>query len=279
MVNIIRRLHQLSNTESMPVLFVGHGSPMNAIEENEFVAEFRKVREKLPRPKAILCISAHWETQGTRVTAMEQPRTIHDFRGFPPELYELSYPAPGSPELANEVKKNITESDVIFDNQWGLDHGCWSVVKHFYPEADIPVVQLSLDYRKTPLEHYQLARELMALRNKGVLIIGSGNMVHNLGLVAWDKLKVPGFGYDWALEADKIMKQMIIEGDYKSLANYKVLGKAFELSIPTPEHFLPLIYSLALRQNSDEVSFFNDKVIGGSLTMTSVMIGRMRVTV
>lgn len=279
MVNIINRLHQLSNTESMPVLFVGHGSPMNAIEENEFVAEFRRIREKLPRPKAILCISAHWETQGTRVTAMEQPRTIHDFRGFPPELYELSYPAPGSPELANEVKKNITESDVIFDNQWGLDHGCWSVVKHFYPEADIPVVQLSLDYRKNPLEHYQLARELMALRNKGVLIIGSGNMVHNLGLVAWDKLKVPGFGYDWALEANQIMKQMIIEGDYKSLANYKVLGKAFELSIPTPEHFLPLFYSLALRQNSDEVSFFNDKAIGGSLTMTSVMIGRMRVTV
>ncbi len=279
MVNIINRLHQLSNTESMPVLFVGHGSPMNAIEENEFVAEFRRVGEKLPKPKAILCISAHWETQGTRVTAMEQPKTIHDFRGFPPELYELSYPAPGSPELANEVKKNITGSDVIFDNQWGLDHGCWSVVKHFYPEADIPVVQLSLDYRKTPLEHYQLARELTFLRNKGVLIIGSGNMVHNLGLVAWDKLKVPGFGYDWALEANQIMKQMIMEGDYKSLANYKVLGKAFELSIPTPEHFLPLIYSLALRQNSDEVSFFNDKAIGGSLTMTSVMMDRMRVTV
>lgn len=279
MVNIINRLHQLSNTESMPVLFVGHGSPMNAIEENEFVAEFRRVCEKLPKPKAILCISAHWETQGTRVTAMEQPRTIHDFRGFPPELYELSYPAPGSPDLANEVKKNITESDVIFENQWGLDHGCWSVVKHFYPEADIPVVQLSLDYRKTPLEHYQLARELSSLRNKGVLIIGSGNMVHNLGLVAWDKLKIPGFGYDWALEANQIMKQMIIEGDHHSLTNYKALGKAFELSIPTPEHFLPLIYTLALRQNSDDVSFFNDKAIGGSLTMTSVMIDRMRVTV
>jgi 4,5-DOPA dioxygenase extradiol len=260
------------STDKMPVLFLGHGSPMNAIEENEFVAGFRKTSAKLPSPTAILCVSAHWETKGTFVTAMENPKTIHDFGGFPKALFDVQYPAPGSPELAEETKKIIQKTEIGLDHHWGLDHGAWSVIKHLYPKADVPVIQLSLDYTKPPQYHYALAKELAALRRKGVLIVGSGNMVHNLRMVAWDKLNVSGFGFDWALEASEKMKQMILDGNHSELTNYNNQGKAFQLAVPTPEHFLPLIYTLALQDKNDAVSLFNDKAIAGSLTMTSVLI-------
>ena len=208
---------------------------MNAIEENEFVLGFRKISGEIDKPKAILCISAHWETHGTRFTAMEKPRTIHDFGGFPKALFDVQYPAPGNPELANELKTNIQYSETELDYQWGLDHGAWSVIKHLYPFADIPVVQMSLDVFKTPGNHYSLAKELAFLRKKGVLIIGSGNMVHNLRLVAWDKLNNEEYGYDWAIEASNKMKQFILENNHQSLINYSLLGKEFKLSVPTPE--------------------------------------------
>lgn len=257
----------------MPVLFVGHGSPMNAIEENEFAEGWRGMGKNLPRPSAILCVSAHWQTKGTKVTAMEQPETIHDFGGFPRQLYEVQYPAPGSPELAHATRETVREKVIELDRAWGLDHGAWSVIRRMYPEADIPVVELSLDYLMTPQQHYDMARELAPLRRKGVLIIGSGNMVHNLGMVSWEHLNTPGYAYDWALEAGDAMKRHILSGDHAPLVNYAAQGRAFSLAIPTPEHYLPLLYSLALREPDEPVELFNDKPIAGSLTMTSVRIG------
>jgi len=256
----------------MPVLFLGHGSPMNAIEENEFVNGFRKVGAEIAKPSAILCISAHWETRGTFVTAMEKPATIHDFGGFPKELFDVQYPAPGSPQLAKQTKELVTKTNIGLDDQWGLDHGAWSVIKHLYPAADVPVIQLSLDRYQAPQYHYELAKELATLRKKGVLIIGSGNMVHNLGMVAWDKLGKPGFGYDWAIQASDKMKQYIQEDNHQALVDYSKQGKEFNLSIPTPEHFLPLLYILALKEKGEQVTLFNDQPLGGSLTMTSVKI-------
>ncbi len=179
---------QFDSTERMPVLFLGHGSPMNAIEENEFVQGWREIGKTLPKPNAVLCVSAHWETKGTFVTAMEKPKTIHDFGGFPKELYEIQYPAPGSPDLAKETKSIIKKTEIELDDKWGIDHGAWSVIKHLYPDADVPVIELSLDYSQSPQYHYELAKELAPLRNKGVLIIGSGNMVHNLRMVDWRRL-------------------------------------------------------------------------------------------
>lgn len=271
---LARMTAPMERTEKMPVLFLGHGSPMNAIEENEFVDGFRQVGKEIPRPAAILCISAHWETRGTYVTAMEKPMTIHDFGGFPQELFDVQYPAPGSPKLALETQSLVETAEVGLDEKWGLDHGAWSVIKHLYPEADVPVIQLSLDYYRTPRDHYALASELKALREKGVLIIGSGNMVHNLRMVAWNKLREPGYGFDWALEAQGKMRKLILDGDHTSLIDYSSQGKAFELAIPTPEHFLPLLYALALKDAKDQVILFNDKAVGGSLTMTSVKISR-----
>lgn len=260
-------------TEKMPVLFLGHGSPMNAIEENEFVEGFRKIGKTIPKPNAILCVSAHWETKGTFVTAMQNPPTIHDFGGFPQALFDVQYPSPGSPELAKETKQLITTTSVGLDESWGLDHGAWSVIKHLYPDASIPVVQLSLDYYQGPNYHYELARELQALRKKGILIIGSGNMVHNLRMVAWNRLSEPEYGYDWALETDAKMKTFILDGNHKALIDFRSQGKGFELAIPTPEHYLPLLYTLALQDKNEKIEIFNDKAVGGSLTMTSVKIG------
>lgn len=260
-------------TEKMPVLFLGHGSPMNAIEENEFVQGFRSVAAGLPKPRAILCVSAHWETRGTFVTAMPNPPTIHDFGGFPKALFDVQYPAPGSPTLARETKALVRKTEVGLDDKWGLDHGAWSVIKHLYPKADVPVIQMSLDHYQNPEYHYELARELSSLRRKGILIIGSGNMVHNLGMVAWDKLNAVDYAYDWAREASEKMNRFILEGDHQSLVKFRSQGKAFDLAIPTPEHFLPLLYTLALKDEKDEVSLFNDKAVAGSLTMTSVRIG------
>lgn len=264
----------LTSTESMPVLFLGHGSPMNAIEENEFVQGFRETGKTIPKPSAVLCISAHWETRGTFITAMERPGTIHDFGGFPQALFDVQYPAPGDPLLARETQSLITKITVGLDETWGFDHGAWSVIKHLYPAADVPVIEMSIDHYQTPLYHYELAKELAALRKKGVLIIGSGNMVHNLHMVAWDKLDTNAYGYDWAIEASEKMKQYIRSGDHRQLIGFRSQGLTFDLAIPTPEHYLPLLYTLALQEKGEQVSFFNDKPVGGSLTMTSVRIDK-----
>lgn len=262
----------MSNTTKMPVLFLGHGSPMNAIEENEFVTGFRTIAKTIQKPNAILCISAHWETKGTFVTAMQNPPTIHDFGGFPKALFDVQYPAKGSPELAQETKQLITQTQIGLDEKWGLDHGAWSVIKHLYPNADVPVIQMSIDYSQPAQYHYDLAKQISALRNKGVLIIGSGNMVHNLGLIAWNKLN-ENFAFDWATEANEKMKTSILNNDHQSLINFKNQGKSFELAIPTHEHFMPLIYTLALKEEKETITIFNDKPIAGSLTMTSIKIG------
>lgn len=254
----------------MPVMFIGHGSPMNAIENNIFSRTWEDLGKSIPTPKAVLVISAHWLTKGTAVTAMPNPKTIHDFGGFPDELFQVQYPAPGDPLLAAETKKLITSTEVVLDHDWGLDHGTWSVVRRMYPGANIPVLQLSIDYHRPGQYHFDLAKQLSALRRKGVLIIGSGNMVHNLRMVAWDKLDKEEYGYDWALELNDTFKKKITSGDFTPLINYSSLGKAAELAIPTPDHYWPLLYILGLKEKSDEVSFFNDKAVGGSLTMTSV---------
>lgn len=269
--NLSKMSKDFPNTAPMPVLFLGHGSPMNAIEENEFVRGFRKIAAELPKPAAILCVSAHWETKGTYLTAMEKPRTIHDFGGFPQELYQVQYPAPGSRDLALQTKSLLTKTEAGLDLQWGLDHGSWSVIKHLYPNADVPIIQMSLDYTRGATYHYELAKELGALRSKGILIVGSGNMVHNLGMVAWNRLN-ESYAYDWALEASEAMKKSILERNHHSLIQYQSQGKAFELAIPTPEHFYPLLYVLALQENKDQVSLFNDRPVAGSLTMTSVIV-------
>jgi len=262
-----------NSTDRMPVLFVGHGSPMYAIEENEFVQKWRELGADLPKPKAIIAVSAHWETRGTQVTAMPKPQTIHDFGGFPCELYDIQYPASGNPELATEVMKTVRNSEVFADQKWGLDHGTWSVLRRIYPNADIPIVQLSLDYNKSPKEHYELAKELASFREKGVLIIGSGNIVHNLRQVAWDKTDDEEFGFDWAIEANEKIKKLIRENDHKALIDYHLLGMEVQMAAPTPDHYLPLLYTLALKKDDEEVEFFNDKAVMGSLTMTSLRIG------
>lgn len=257
----------------MPVLFIGHGSPMNGIEDNEFSNRWKEMANEIPQPVAVLVVSAHWLSTGTRVTAMEFPKTIHDFGGFPQELFEVQYPAPGNPILAGETASLIKSTQVGLDHDWGLDHGAWAVVRRMYPEANIPVLQLSIDYSKGPQYHYDLAKELFELRKKGVLIIGSGNMVHNLRMVAWDKLDDRSYGYDWALEANVKFKQLILKNDHKPLINYESLGQFAKLAIPTPDHYYPLMYTLGLKSEKDSISFFNDKAVGGSLTMTSVKFG------
>jgi 4,5-DOPA dioxygenase extradiol len=267
------KVHSKDNTGRMPVLFVGHGSPMYVIEDNEFTQKWQNLGKTIQTPKAIICISAHWETRGTYVTAMQKPPTIHDFGGFPGELYDIQYPVSGSPELAHEIINAVHNSDVHPDDKWGLDHGAWSVIRRMYPEAEIPVIQLSLDYNKSPKEHYELAKELTSFRDKGVLIIGSGNMVHNLHKIAWDKEDNEEYGFEWALEANEIFKKSIQSNNYKELINYELLGKAVQMAVPTPDHFLPLLYALALKNENEEITIFNDKAVMGSLTMTSLKIG------
>lgn len=262
------------STEPFPVFFFGHGSPMNAIEENEFSLEWQRIGKNLPKPNAILCISAHWLTRGTFVTAMEQPKTIHDFGGFPKELFDVQYPAAGSPQLAKDTAGLVENVSIGLDDEWGLDHGCWSVLKHLYPNADVPVIQMSIDYYKPASFHYDLGKQLAALRRKGVLIIGSGNMVHNLGMVAWDKMETDNYAFDWATEANEKMKTYILQNRHQPLIDYKNQGKAFDLSIPTPDHYFPMIYALALREKEENAFLFNDKAVMGSLTMTSFRIGK-----
>lgn len=260
--------------ELMPVLFVGHGSPMNAIEDNRFSQYWRQLAKDMPTPNAVLIISAHWLTQGTRITAMSSPKTIHDFGGFPKALFDVEYKAPGNPILATETAALLKSTNVILDHDWGLDHGAWSVAKQMYPDANIPVLQLSIDYHKGGQYMYELAQQFAPLRKKGVLILGSGNMVHNLGM-----LHVPDgdfsavYGYDWTHEINSILKSKIMDKDHKALINYNTLHKDIKYAIPTPDHYYPLLYTLALQNNKDKISLFNDYAVAGSLTMTSVKIG------
>lgn len=263
----------LKSTDILPALFIGHGSPMNGIEDNEFSRQWAKLGNEIPRPVAVLVVSAHWLTRGTWITAMENPKTIHDFGGFPKELFAVEYPAPGSPTLAKETSELISSVPVGLDHEWGLDHGTWIVVRHMYPDADIPVLQLSIDYYESPEFHYRLGKELAELRKRGVLVIGSGNMVHNLRMVDWDKLNEPEFGFEWALEMNSLFKSKIESKQHRDLIDYRNLGQAGKLAIPTPDHYFPLLYLLGIQGEKEEVSFFNDKAVGGSLTMTSVRFG------
>lgn len=255
----------------MPVLFVGHGNPMNAIEETPFVSAWRETAGQLPRPRAILCVSAHWETEGTFVTAMPNPRTIHDFYGFPDELYRVNYPAPGLPELAETVCELVRSTSVRPDStfSWGLDHGAWSVLRRMYPAAEIPVVQLSLDRTRPARWHYQMARGLLPLREQGVLVVGSGNLVHNLRLLTWDAVSP----YPWASEFDRLVSEMILAGEGERLASYEALGEAARFAVPTNEHYLPLLYALALREADERVGFFAEGIVYGAISMRSLRIG------
>lgn len=277
-MSLLSDFNKFTNTlprqdKPMPVLFIGHGSPMNGIQDNEFSNRWRKMAKEIPVPKAVLVVSAHWLTSGTRITSMDFPKTIHDFGGFPQELFDVQYPAPGSPEIAKQTKELVKSISIKEDHDWGLDHGTWTVVRHMYPEADIPVLQLSIDHNKNPGYHFDLGKELVELRSKGVLIVGSGNMVHNLGMLAWDKIDEPGYGYDWALAMNERFKMQIESGDFNPLINYETLGKEANLAIPTPEHYIPLLYTLGLKNEKEQLSFFNDRAVAGSLTMTSIKIG------
>jgi 4,5-DOPA dioxygenase extradiol len=259
-------------TDKMPLLFLGHGSPMNAIEENEFVKGFRNIAKTIPKPNAILCISAHWYTNGTKVTAMPMPPTIHDFGGFPQALFDVQYPAKGSPQLAEITKNILVPTSIELNEDWGLDHGAWSVIKHLYPTADIPIIQMSIDYTKPASYHFELAQKLSSLRKKGILIIGSGNIIHNLGMVDFKNINTVGYGFDWAIEAREKINSYLLNDNFEPLINYEKQGKEFLLSIPSPDHYLPLIYILGIKEKSEQISLFNDKLVAGSLSMTSVKI-------
>lgn len=258
-----------SSSGPMPALFVGHGSPMNAIQDSPFRRGWQEVAGRLPRPKAILCVSAHWETEGVYVGSTAQPDTIHDFRGFPKALFEVKYPAPGSPELAHRVAELVESPRVHLDPQRGLDHGAWSVLTAMYPEADVPVLQLSLHTLQPGAWHYDLARQLQPLRDEGVLVMGSGNIVHNLRYWRPDMAEP----YDWAARFDEDIAERIAEGHHEGMLGYETLGQDALLAIPTPEHYLPLVYVLALQREGEPVAFFNDQV-SSSISMRSVLIGK-----
>lgn len=260
--------------EEMPVLFIGHGSPMNAIEDNEFSNYWKNLGKQLPKPEAILVVSAHWLTKGTLVTANSTLETIHDFRGFPQPLFDVNYDVQGSPELAKDiVKLSLDQHEIHEDLTWGLDHGAWSILCHLFPEANIPVLQLSIDYYKGSDYHLEIGRQLKALRKKGVLIIGSGNIVHNLSAIDWKNMNTDNYAYDWAIESNEIIKNAVLTGDYKSLIDYKNKGVSLQYAIPTPDHYFPLLYTLGVVNKNDNVHIFNDKYVGGSLSMTSFLFG------
>lgn len=255
----------------LPAIFFGHGNPMNALLNNPYTQAWRSIGEKTARPKAILSISAHWFVPETGVTVSTAPRTIHDFGGFPRELYQVQYPAPGDPELAKRVQSLLAPLPVTLDNSWGLDHGTWSVLKHTYPNADVPIVQLSIDERQPAAFHFELGKRLAPLRDEGVLIVGSGNLVHNLHTYAWG-LHMPD-PYDWAVRFEAEARQMMVAGEYEPLIDYEKLGREALLSIPTPDHYLPLLYVIATRQQQETVSFPVEGVDGGSISMLAVQIG------
>ncbi len=255
-------------SEKMPVLFVGHGNPMNVMEDNEFSRAWDAAGKALPKPKAVICISAHWVTRGTMITAMDKPRTIYDFYGFPPEMYEIRYDAPGAPDLAEQVRRIIKNAEVKPDLNWGLDHGTWTVLKRMFPNADVPVIQMSLDANIEAQKHYEISRQLKELREEGVLIIGSGNIVHNLRMARFDDS-----AFNWAVEFDQRIANWISQNDHEPIIHYEKGDQAAALAINTAEHYVPLLYTLALKDENEPVSFFADKVTGGSLSMRSVRIG------
>jgi 4,5-DOPA dioxygenase extradiol len=254
----------------MPALFLGHGSPMNAVEDSEFRRGWADAAREIPRPEAILCISAHWETWGVFVTASERPQTIHDFYGFPRQLYEVRYPAPGDPVLARRTAELLGPAGAALDGERGLDHGCWSVLRAMYPEADVPVVQLSLDSTRSPSLHYQLAQGLRPLRDQGVLVLGSGNVVHNLRAVDFGRAD----GSDWAVRFDAEARKRVMAGDHAALVAYTTLSPEARKAVPTPEHYLPLLYVLALQSGDETVASFNEGTVMGSISMTCFRVGR-----
>ena len=255
----------------MPAVFFGHGNPMNALRRNAWTEGWFNVGAAIARPRAVLCISAHWYIPGTLVTAMGAPRTIHDFGGFPQELFEVEYPAPGDPELANRVRELLAPLDVGLDERWGLDHGTWSVLQHVFPTADIPVVQLSIDETKPAEFHYETAKRLAPLRDEGVLVIGSGNVVHNLHAYAWGRQEVEPL--NWAVRFEKLVRELLQSGSHGPLINYETLGRDAMLSAPTPDHYLPLLYVAALQRKDDQIDFPVEGFDGGSISMLSVRIG------
>ena len=255
----------------MPTFFVGHGNPMNALGDNPWTQAWRKIGVELPRPEAVLCVSAHWYLPETAVTFAKQPRTIHDFGGFPPELYRVQYPAPGHPALAERVLRLLAPVDVGRDEAWGLDHGTWSVFVHMYPDADIPIVQLSIDETKPPRWHYQLARRLAPLRSEGVLIVGSGNIVHNLHAYSWGRHAVEP--YDWAIRFEAVARRFLLAADFDPLVDYPALGPDALLAAPTPDHYLPLMYVLAQYEEGEPIGFPVEGFDGGSISMLAVRIG------
>jgi 4,5-DOPA dioxygenase extradiol len=258
-------------SEKLPAIFFGHGNPMNALLQSNYTHGWRRIGEQVPRPKAILAISAHWFVPETGVTISTAPRTIHDFGGFPRELYQVQYPAPGDPELARRVQSMLKPLEVKFDSSWGLDHGTWSVLRHVYPAADVPIVQLSIDETQPASFHYELGRKLAPLRGEGVLIVGSGNLVHNLHAYAWGR-HMPD-PYDWAVHFEQQAKEMMVAGEFRPLINYESLGPEANLSVPTPDHYLPLLYVLACRQEREIISFPIEGVDGGSISMLTVRVG------
>lgn len=255
----------------MPAFFFGHGNPLNALATNDYTRGWTAIGSSIPKPRAVLCVSAHWYLPGTAVTAMPSPRTIHDFGGFPRELYQVQYPAPGNTKLAARVRDLLAPVPVKLDQTWGLDHGTWSVLCHVFPHADIPVVQLSIDETREPQFHYEVAKLLTPLRNEGVLIIGSGNIVHNLHTYAWGKHEVEPF--DWAVRFETLARDLLRNDDYGPLVNYESLGRDALLSAPTPDHYLPLLYVIAQRRPGEEVSFPVEGFDGGSISMLTVQIG------
>lgn len=256
----------------LPTIFFGHGNPLNALRQNSYTESWAAIGKSLPRPRAILCISAHWYVPGTAVTAMPAPRTIHDFGGFPRELYDVQYPAPGSPALATRVRDLLAPVLVELDHyNWGLDHGTWSVLCHVFPSADIPVVQLSIDETQPPEFHYKLAQQLGPLRDEGILVMGSGNIVHNLHTYAWGRHEVEPFA--WAVTFEQKARAFLITADDERLVAYESLGRDALLSVPTPEHYLPLIYVLGLRRPGEQVTFPVEGFDGGSISMLAVQFG------
>ena len=257
--------------ETLPAIFFGHGNPMNALMDNGYTRGWRLIGERMPAPKAILSISAHWFVPETGVTIATAPRTIHDFGGFPPELYRVQYPVPGDPDLAHRVQRMLAPLPVKLDNSWGLDHGTWSVLRHVYPRADIPVVQLSIDESQPASFHFEIGRKLASLREEGILMVGSGNLVHNLHTYAWGR-RMPD-PYDWAVRFEREARQMMLAGEYKALVDYEKLGRDAMLSIPTPDHYLPLLYVLGARQRGEGIAFPIEGVDGGSISMLTVQVG------
>ena len=259
-------------TAPMPTIFFGHGNPLNALLRNGYTEGWAGIGKSIPRPKAILCVSAHWYLPGVKVTSMPKPPTIHDFGGFPRELYEVDYPAPGSPDLARRVQDLLRTTPVELDEEtWGLDHGTWSVLGHVFPDADVPVVQLSIDETQPPSFHYEMGKRLSALRDVGVLIIGSGNIVHNLHTYAWGRHNVEPF--DWAVRFERQARELLVAGNHSPLIDYEALGRDAILAVPTPDHYLPLLYIMALRREGEPVSFPVEGFDGGSISMLTVQFG------